>query len=380
MMDVIASRPSCIYQDGRQELVSPQPIHLLPLPSRKKKPRLMSKAAHLLHHGLQASEHAPARDVDCRIYQERVSGLAATPPGHHNDYSECIHKWLERSTRGSDYGQKANLSDSASTRTPLTPGQFSDAHSVHTAAAPQIPEFNFGPDPQELANRLAALIQDAAKDCPLPRVFGVTAITATSPPVRQPVRPWCLQRRMPLRNRAADPLVFYGLPEHTQSTCNSVRKEEVRPVAVCLPPSDPSQPARTVSMPQRLANGAAHSSHSTHNHAGRVVTIDAEGQLSKMSRIISSMVDDAAIPLRCRAMAKCVWREWREFLQVNDGQKLYASDLLKSLSSSFEQTIIDYGWATDMRSLPTTFVEVMRRTARAAIEDEPCTAARTNTL
>lgn len=133
-------------------------------------------------------------------------------------------------------------------------------------------------------------------------------------------------------------------------------------------------------LPAPLPNNGVYSSHSEHNRNGRLITINAEYQLSKMWQSSDTMADDLEIPIRCRAIAKCVWREWRELLQVNDGRELYAGDLLKSLHSSFEQTIVDYGWETCWQRLPASFIEVMRSTARAAIESEPFSMNRTHTL
>lgn len=392
-MDLIASRPLFIYHDSQQGLISLLPKHLLPIRNRKNEPRLMSKAAHLSQYGVKVADHARLRDADCSIHQERICNPVITPCQHVYCF-DCIYQWLERSTRCPDCRQELDQARksgwcSSSTITATTPsGRFSNSHWINNVAVPQVSEFkwhmeSFGPDPQDLSDRLAALDRDTTADEPSPRASEETGSTATPPAIWEPGRrQWCLQRRMPLRNRAALPLVFYGLPDHTQPTYHAGREEEACAVAVRLPPFHAQPPSRAVSMPLPLPlpNNGLYSSHSERNRNGRLVTVNAEDQLSKMWQSSNSMTDDIEIPIRCRAIAKCVWREWREFLQGNDGRELYAGDLLKSLYSSFEQTIIDYGWESCWQCLPANFIEVMRSTARAAIESEPFSIARTHAL
>ena len=392
-MDLIAIRPLSLYHDSRQGLISYRPKHLLPTRNRKKKPRLMSKADQLSQYGLRVAIHSYAQSADCSICQERLSNAVITPC-QHIYCLDCIYEWLGRSTRCPECRkeldqEKKSDSCSPSTITAATPsGRFSSSHWINSVTVPQVSEFkwhmeSFGPDPQDLSDRLAALDPNTTADEPSPRASGETGSTATPPAVREPGRrQWCLQRQMPLRNRAAHPLVFYGLPGNKQDTFSSGLVEEACAVAACLPPFHARQPSRAISMPLPLPppNNGLYSSHSEHNRNGRLITVNAKEQLSRMWQSHESMADDIEIPIRCRAMAKCVWREWREFLQVNDGHKLYAGDLLKSLYSSFEQTIVDYGWETCWRRLPASFIEVMRSTARAAIESEPFSIARTHTL
>lgn len=116
-----------------------------------------------------------------------------------------------------------------------------------------------------------------------------------------------------------------------------------------------------------LAADYAKGCDSTLSARRRLITVDAEEMLSKMWQTSSMMADSMQITIRCRAMAKCAWREWREFLEANDGRDLYADDLLKALSRTFERMVCEYGWADDWRLLPEPFIHMMKKTAKAAV-------------
>jgi hypothetical protein len=88
--------------------------------------------------------------------------------------------------------------------------------------------------------------------------------------------------------------------------------------------------------------------------------------LSAMSRTSGPISETTPIPLRCRAIARCIWKEWREHLQALHGRVLDPAALVRGLIHSFEQTVVDYGWGGTWEDLPDAFVHIIRETARAA--------------
>lgn len=203
------------------------------------------------------------------------------------------------------------------------------------------------------------------------------------PPSASPSASWCLQRRMPLRNRAAHPPRLYSAPNNnlsSESLCSArTRRKVLYNTPKHLPPIYiPQQPTVQPILhptPQRPTIQAKPSSGSlqidpTNPSSSRkqLITVDAEDMLSKMWHTSAHITESMQITIRCRAITKCAWREWRELLEANDGRDLYAEDLLKALSRTFERMVVEYGWVEDWRLLPEPFIQMMKKTAKAAME------------
>lgn len=90
--------------------------------------------------------------------------------------------------------------------------------------------------------------------------------------------------------------------------------------------------------------------------------------MSNMWQMSQAIAERVEIPLRCRAISKCVWREWREYLMSREGKEMSADELFAALLRRFEQAVVEYGWQQEWRELPEPFISIMRRTAKAAIE------------
>lgn len=99
---------------------------------------------------------------------------------------------------------------------------------------------------------------------------------------------------------------------------------------------------------------------------GHLLHVDAERILSDMSTVSSCAAQDIYLSIRCKAIAKCVWREWREYLRGQDGLLVLAESLRWGLQQSFERTVVEYGWVQDWRELPNAFVDLMERTMATA--------------
>ncbi|KAI5370747.1 hypothetical protein Slin15195_G016200 [Septoria linicola] len=238
------------------------------------------------------------------------------------------------------------------------------------------------PDPFELAERLAALEQAAVVDEPIRRISNESVSTATPPTICKPVRPWCLQRHMPLRNRAAHPVMCYGFLEATQDDCgfadNPLLQTVGRP-AFTTPLSIKRSPIRAATMPLPVLDIRRSLIDNGHTWDDRMVTINAKDMLSKMWQTSNTLADSIDIPIRCKAIAKCVWREWRDFLQSSEERLFRVDELLKGLSSKFKQAVVDYGWESDWQNLPQIFIEIMEKTTRAAVEKDRSGMFRVNT-
>lgn len=105
-----------------------------------------------------------------------------------------------------------------------------------------------------------------------------------------------------------------------------------------------------------------HERESAASRAGALF-VESEEMLARMYQASIVIAASTRVPLRCRAIAKCVWREWRNLLRLHDGQWILAEDLFDALSRSFEDTVVDYGWAQHWSELPQAFVEVLKETA-----------------
>ncbi|CAK4033447.1 Hypothetical predicted protein [Lecanosticta acicola] len=96
--------------------------------------------------------------------------------------------------------------------------------------------------------------------------------------------------------------------------------------------------------------------------------VDSDEMLAHMWQTSRAISIRTQVTVRCRAIAKCVWREWRNLLRLHDGQWILPGDLLAALSHSFEQTVVDYGWVSHWRELPPAFTQIMKKTAQAVTD------------
>ncbi|KAM3415673.1 hypothetical protein BST61_g9192 [Cercospora zeina] len=101
------------------------------------------------------------------------------------------------------------------------------------------------------------------------------------------------------------------------------------------------------------------------NTAPTLIIVDAEPLLTKIRHTESALSQEFPISVRCRAISKCVWREWRELLYNFQGLEMSTEDLIQALTSTFEKSVIDYGWETDWRELDEGFVKVMQMIAES---------------
>lgn len=100
----------------------------------------------------------------------------------------------------------------------------------------------------------------------------------------------------------------------------------------------------------------------------RILCIDSEEILKEMWAANNSFGKDVSVPIRCRAIAKCVWREWEDYLRKRDGSLVMDEELFWGLHANFEKTVIDYGWVKDWRELPADFVDLLERTMAVATQ------------
>lgn len=169
---------------------------------------------------------------------------------------------------------------------------------------------------------------------------------------------WNLQRHIPLRNRAARLDALDNAPTPSRRSTAPRISRLSNSSALC------TQEAVTDRCPfssRQTAPAVFRGSH-------QLIAVDANVMLAKMQERCSSNPETATLPIRCRAITKCVWREWGEFLEQHHGRIFYADSLLKALSRNFERTIVEYGWCTDWRELPESYIQAMAHVARATLE------------
>lgn len=97
-----------------------------------------------------------------------------------------------------------------------------------------------------------------------------------------------------------------------------------------------------------------------------LVNVDSEEILADMWLVSKASGHDSSMPIRCKAIAKCVWREWEEYLKRMEGSLVMGQELWWGLHRNFERTVVEYGWVEDWTELPVDFVDLLERTMAVA--------------
>ncbi|KAF2159291.1 hypothetical protein M409DRAFT_30298 [Zasmidium cellare ATCC 36951] len=97
-----------------------------------------------------------------------------------------------------------------------------------------------------------------------------------------------------------------------------------------------------------------------------LVHVNSEEILADMWMVSKASGQDAYLSIRCKAIAKCVWREWEEYLRRMEGSLLMGQELWWGLHRNFERTVVEYGWVEDWMELPGEFVELLERVMAVA--------------
>lgn len=329
-------------------------------------------------------------NMNCNICHEQIRDPSFTPCNHFYCY-ECLSEWLVRSPHCPDCRQSLvrpqqiiPFKPAASKSTRYSSSQWVFTTTTKESLRIKISKECTGPDPQELSKRLYAILQTS----PGLDASSLSSESTPSTPARKAFRPWCLQKRTPLRNRAAHPWIQRELELTTPRAESPLSCRTDTPMlsgscdtqaTVCTTPNSKDrvikakasskQPGhrrmRSVSL---LLPGQIYQLQ--HHHISTfngMVTVDTEKMLSHLRHMKNSIANDPTIPRRCKAAAKCVWREWQESLASNEGRHLCTDDLLEMLLKTFETTIVDYGWASDWRKMPDAFVEAIEQASRAVV-------------
>lgn len=346
----------------------------------------MPTTAALSHFGLQAGDRARARDTECSICKENVKDPVVTQCNHVYCF-ECIHQWFSISTRCPDC--RRNLYQ-ACLRQPVQ--RFSSSAWVRASSLvdPNTEDFQ-RPDhapraPSRNHDRSTRAAQEivgarARPDDPLNRKDEQqlplsTVASSTSYQYRQAP---LVGRRARRHNRATPSFgssayhnVEFPPPktiEHERLACASFgphMKDE----------SPMTAEYRAMREIIRLNGGRIPRSTMEHDVAAAragVVAVDAEKILADMWLRSQSVSSDVHVPIRCRAIMKCIWREWRDFLHRRHGHWLLAEEVLKALSRSIERTVVEYGWVESWQELPDAFIWILKHTAQAAVANVDCT-------
>ncbi|KXT16320.1 hypothetical protein AC579_3744 [Pseudocercospora musae] len=388
---MLAVQSASLPDHGRAAFEASRPRRRHSVTKRRANPPTMPALDQLRNYGLQVGDRARSRDTDCTICQERVKDPVVTECRHIYCF-ECIQQWLRRSIQCPDcrrrlHKERVTPGTSAATTTsaPTGPARYSSmrwvADAVLNSFAVQTPSIHSLATSQSTlslrseANRQNRMSQASFQPSIAESESASSIQESTS---ASSAASWCLQRRMPLRNRAAHPTGLEGMSSASSESLYSAqaRRKLLDNTGKHLPPiyiPQQASPQPILHPPPRsqshndLAADYTKDCDSPLPARRRLITVDAEEMLSKMWQISSMMAESMQITIRCRAMAKCAWREWREFLEANDGRDVYADDLLKALSRNFERMVCEYGWADDWRLLPEPFIHMMKKTAKAAV-------------
>lgn len=379
------------HEEERPRALSPRSTSFFAWRGRKKKSRPRQAAALFIEYGLEPGDQTQGYDKICNICREGVRGPVVTVCKHTYCFS-CIYAWLGRSSLCPDCRRqlKRDWTSDSNTSNTVTPTKGSTernstSHEIGTPQSLPIPKSGYyfrarSPDVQELSNRLAALTrQDAA-----PRTSqDTTSTTSTTSSGSQGSRTWCLQRRSPLRNQAAELNLSYQLRDYNHSseshrrrndeqaytTASSVKSISPEPPSRVKTPSPPSpmlDTFRADKRPHSPPRRPIQDRHPPPVPTITTITVNAEdllGTMYQMETKLLSKEDVPPLPIRCRAMSKCVWREWRELLHAYQGHEMTIEALIQALIASFQKTVVDYGWATDWKNLDESFVKVVQRIA-----------------
>lgn len=97
-----------------------------------------------------------------------------------------------------------------------------------------------------------------------------------------------------------------------------------------------------------------------------LVHVDSEEILADMWLASKASSQNYSMPIRCKAVSKCVWREWEEYLKRMEGSLVMGQELWWGLHRNFERTVVEYGWVEDWTELPSDFVDLLERTMAVA--------------
>ncbi|KAK4507334.1 hypothetical protein PRZ48_001069 [Zasmidium cellare] len=103
------------------------------------------------------------------------------------------------------------------------------------------------------------------------------------------------------------------------------------------------------------------STHQPTEPSVHLVEINSQEILDDMWMAKKESGQDAFLPIRCKAISKCVWREWEDYLRRMEGSLIMGQELWWGLHRNFERTVVEYGWVEDWTELPGDFVEGLER-------------------
>lgn len=334
----------------------------------------------LRHFGLQAGDRARSRDTECSICKENVKDPVVTQCAHIYCF-ECIYQWFSHSTRCPDCRR-----DLYQARIKQPVQRFSSSTWVR-ASTSTAADVQYNPQPA-LA---VAHVSDGHKDSGSGQASNDPDPEAEIIPYQEPERlqTACLKVQLNSYQYRTMPLASQGRRGHRRSTpsfgSSAYHNVEYHPpqsvgieCEACAylrhePYDDDDMTAEDRAIHEIVRHNGGQIPRSTTEHdaaaaRAQVVVVDAEQMLADMWSMSQTASDGVQVPIRCRAIMKCIWREWRDFLHRQDGRWLLAEGLLKALSQSIERTVVDYGWVQSWQELPDAFLRVLKHTAQAATQ------------
>ncbi|KAF2212481.1 hypothetical protein CERZMDRAFT_97747 [Cercospora zeae-maydis SCOH1-5] len=333
----------------------------------------------------QSSAGTPAMDILTAQY---------TPTRHeerlrsHSPGSSLFFAWRGRKKKSrprqaaahcNEYGVEPG--DRSSTERSSSSHEIGTPRSLPTAES----GYHFrlrSPDAQELSGRLAALTQSDASQRASQDTTRTTTSTTSSD--SHSSRSWCLQSCSPLRNQAAGLNLSYQprYRDHSNESClRRVNGQTVTAATSITSPSLPSHSRAITPSPlsvtfdnSRVQNSPTlvHKLSIQDNDFAplpttttTLVIVDAEAFLTKLHQTETLLSKEYPVSIRCRAISKCVWREWRGLLYKLQESEMSTDELIHALVSTFEKSIVDYGWETNWTELDEGFVKVMQKIAES---------------